>query len=73
MSLDDENRRVLQAFYNILKEKDDYLKFVFITGLTKFTKVSVFSTFNNLSELSLDKDYSTICGITPSRIRKLLS
>jgi hypothetical protein len=38
----DENREILQEFYNVLKESEDYLKFVFITGLTKFTKVSVF-------------------------------
>ncbi|MDR2873304.1 MAG: AAA family ATPase [Methanobrevibacter sp.] len=57
------NQEVLQEFYNVLKESEKYLKFVFITGISKFTKVSVFSTFNNLTELSLDKDYSNICGI----------
>jgi GTPase SAR1 family protein len=60
----------LQEFYNVLKESEDYLKFVFITGLSKFTKVSVFSTFNNLIELTLDEDYSTICGITHEELKK---
>jgi hypothetical protein len=69
MRLANKNREILQEFYNVLKESDDYLKFVFITGLTKFTKVSVFSTFNNLTELSLDKDYSTICGITHQELK----
>ncbi|MDR3290989.1 MAG: ATP-binding protein, partial [Methanobrevibacter sp.] len=63
------NREILQEFYNVLKESEEYLKFVFITGLSKFTKVSVFSTFNNLSELTLDENYSTICGITHEELK----
>ncbi|MDR2544301.1 MAG: AAA family ATPase, partial [Methanobrevibacter sp.] len=63
-SLEDENRRILQNFYNVLKNSEEYIKFVFITGINKFTKTSIFSKFNNLKELSLNDDYSTICGIT---------
>ncbi|MDR1819251.1 MAG: ATP-binding protein [Methanobrevibacter sp.] len=70
MTLANKNRKVLQEFYNVLKESEKYLKFVFITGLNKFTKVSIFSTFNNLTELTLDKDYSTICGITHEELKK---
>ncbi|GAA5818803.1 MAG: AAA family ATPase [Methanobrevibacter sp. CfCl-M3] len=73
MTLANKNRKVLQEFYNVLKESEKYLKFVFITGLTKFTKVSIFSTFNNLTELTLDKDYSTICGITHQELKKYYS
>ncbi|MDR1820091.1 MAG: AAA family ATPase [Methanobrevibacter sp.] len=62
--LADENRKILQNFYNVLKNSEEYVKFVFVTGLSKFTKTSIFSKFNNLKELSLNDDYSTICGIT---------
>ncbi|MDR2545433.1 MAG: AAA family ATPase [Methanobrevibacter sp.] len=70
ITLANENRKVLQEFYNVLKESEKYIKFVFITGLSKFTKVSIFSTFNNLTEITLDKDYSTICGITHEELKK---
>jgi hypothetical protein len=58
--LADANRPILQNFYNVLKNSEEYLKFVFVTGSSKFTKTSIFSKFNNLTELTLDKDYSTI-------------
>jgi hypothetical protein len=51
MEVANGNRKVLQEFYNILKESEKFLKFVFITGLSKSTKVSIFSIFNNLTEL----------------------
>ncbi|KZX10751.1 ATP-binding protein [Methanobrevibacter filiformis] len=60
----DNNRRLLQDFYNVLKSSEEHLRFVFITGITKFTKTSIFSKLNNLTELTLDARYSTICGIT---------
>ncbi|MDR2874121.1 MAG: AAA family ATPase [Methanobrevibacter sp.] len=63
----------IKKFYNVLKESEKYLKFVFITGLSKFTKISVFSTLNNLTELSLDKEYSNICGITHKELETILS
>lgn len=53
MKIANKNREILQEFYNVLKESEKYLKFVFITGLSKLTKVSIFSTFNNLTELTL--------------------
>ncbi|MDR2545029.1 MAG: AAA family ATPase [Methanobrevibacter sp.] len=68
--LADENRKILQNFYNVLKNSEKYIKFVFITGISKFTKTSIFSKFNNLTELTLDKDYSTICGITHNELKK---
>ncbi|MDR3292176.1 MAG: AAA family ATPase [Methanobrevibacter sp.] len=51
------NRKILQEFCNVLKESEKYLKLVFITGLSKFTKVPVFSTFNNLSEFTFKKNF----------------
>ncbi len=60
----DEYRRILKAFYGVLKSADRYLRFVFITGVTKFSQVSVFSDLNQLNDISLDTAYSTICGIT---------
>ncbi|MDR3223797.1 MAG: ATP-binding protein [Methanobrevibacter sp.] len=66
----DENREILQNFYNVLKNAEKYIKFVFVTGISKFTKTSVFSKFNNLTELSLHDEYSTICGITHEELKK---
>jgi hypothetical protein len=71
--LANENRLILQNFYNVLKNCEEYLKFVFITGISKFTKTSIFSKINNLTELTLDKDYSTICGINHTELKKYYS
>jgi hypothetical protein len=57
-------KEILKSFYTILKESDEYLKFVFLTGVTKFSKVSIFSGLNNLEDITLYKKYSTICGYT---------
>ncbi len=63
-----KNRDVLKSFYSILKDADPYLKLVFITGVSKFSKVSIFSDLNNLNDLTLDGQYSGICGITQSEL-----
>lgn len=57
-------RMILKAFYGVLKSNDSYLRFVFLTGVTKFSQVSVFSDLNQLNDISMDYDYGTICGIT---------
>jgi len=62
----EKNREVLRNFYSVIKDSDSYLKFVFITGVTKFNKVSIFSGLNQLEDITLDKNYSTICGYTES-------
>lgn len=62
--LEDKNRRALKGYYGALKEADKYLKFVFITGVTKFSKVSIFSDLNQLNDISLNPNFSGICGIT---------
>ncbi len=63
-----ENRDILKSFYSILKDADQYLKMVFITGVSKFSKVSIFSDLNNLSELSIDDRFGGICGITQTEL-----
>lgn len=68
--LQDEYRSVLKAFYSVLKTQDRYIKFAFLTGVTKFGKVSVFSDLNNLDDISMDERYIDICGITEKEIQR---
>ena len=63
------NRNILKSFYGNLKGLDEYLKFVFITGVSKFSKVSVFSDLNNLDDITLDKKYTTMLGYTHQELR----
>jgi hypothetical protein len=63
-----EMRDVLKDFYSVVKGSDEYIKLVFITGVSKFSKVSLFSGLNNLNDITLDKRYSTICGYTQNDI-----
>jgi len=69
MNVDNEIRKVLKGFYGILKSADEYLRFVFLTGVTKFSKVSVFSDLNHLKDISLDKNYAGICGISETELK----
>ncbi len=64
----EESRRLFKGFFGNLKSCDEHLKFTFITGVTKFSKVSIFSDLNQLNDISLDEDYSSICGITQSEM-----
>ena len=66
--LQTEHRELLKAFYSVLKTQDRYIKFAFLTGVTKFGKVSVFSDLNNLMDLSMDHRYISICGITEKEL-----
>ncbi len=59
-----ENRDTLKSFYSILKDADPFLKLVFITGVSKFSRVSIFSDLNNLRDISTEAKYSAICGIS---------
>ncbi|MDR3124186.1 MAG: AAA family ATPase, partial [Treponema sp.] len=63
-----EARNTLRAFYGVLKSADPWLKFYFITGITKFAKVSIFSDLNQLLDISLTKNYSALCGITEDEL-----
>ena len=57
-------RTLLQSFYSPLKKLDQYLRFVFITGISKFSQLSIFSQINNLKNISMNPKYASICGIT---------
>ncbi|MDL1963514.1 MAG: ATP-binding protein [Deltaproteobacteria bacterium] len=63
-----EIREGLKNFYSVIKDLDSYLKFVFITGVSRFSKVSIFSGLNNLKDISLDSRYSAICGYTQNEL-----
>jgi len=63
-----KRRDELKNFYSVIKGADEYIKLVFITGVSKFSKVSLFSGLNNLDDITLDKKYSTICGYTQNDI-----
>ena len=63
-----EMREVLRSFYTTLKSCDEYLRFVFITGISKFSKVGVFSAMNNLEDISIDKRYGSITGYTQEEL-----
>ncbi|MCK4761558.1 MAG: ATP-binding protein [Candidatus Aminicenantes bacterium] len=62
------NRDILKSFYSILKGMDEYLEFVFITGVSKFSKVSVFSDLNNLNDITMDEKYSVLLGYTQEEL-----
>ena len=64
----DEYRNTLKAFYGVLKSSDQYLRFALLTGVTKFSKVSVFSDLNNLEDISILRDYNNLCGITEEEL-----
>ena len=62
-------RRVMQEFYVPLKALDPYIKFCFITGITKFSQLSIFSTINNLKNVTMHPDFAAICGITEEEVK----
>ncbi len=63
-----ENREILKNFYSIIKDSDPHLRLVFITGVSKFSKVSIFSDLNNLNDITLHKRYSTMLGYTQEEL-----
>ena len=63
-----EMREVMQEFYQRLKMQEPYIKFCFITGITKFSQLSIFSTINNLKNVSLSPRFAAICGITENEV-----
>ena len=66
--LQEDFRKTLTAFYTVLKDADPYLQFVFITGVTKFAQMGIFSTLNQLNDISFDLEYNTLCGMTRTEI-----
>lgn len=67
--LQEHNKAVFKGFFSNLKNCDNYIRFVFITGVTKFHKVSIFSDLNQLKDISLNEEFSAICGITDTELR----
>ena len=64
------SRELLRGLYSVIKDSDWYIKFVFLTGVSKFSKASIFSGLNNLEDISLNPNYGTICGYTQNDIER---
>ncbi|MBD5299007.1 MAG: AAA family ATPase [Bacteroides sp.] len=64
----EKHQRMLKNFYSNFKSMDEHIRFVFITGVARFSKVSIFSDLNNLDDISLEEDYADICGITEEEL-----
>ncbi|MDR2754833.1 MAG: AAA family ATPase, partial [Planctomycetaceae bacterium] len=62
------NKTILHDFYQVLKASDDHIRFIFLTGVSKFSGVSVFSALNNLNDISLNWNYVAICGYTQAEL-----
>ncbi len=72
-AIDDEElqekfRRKLKAIYSVLKTQSDYIRFAFLTGVSKFSRLSVFSDLNNLRDITLEEQYADICGISEKEL-----
>ncbi|EMB22045.1 ATP-binding protein [Treponema denticola] len=69
--LNEEYRRILKGFYGVIKACDEYIRFAFLTGVTKFSKVSIFSDLNNLRDISMLPEYDAVCGITQKEMEEV--
>ncbi|MDR2761608.1 MAG: AAA family ATPase, partial [Planctomycetaceae bacterium] len=67
------NKIILHDFYQVLKASDDHIRFIFLTGVSKFSGVSVFSALNNVDDITLDRDYASICGYTQNELENCFS
>ncbi len=63
-------KKIVKELFSPLKKLEPYLRFVFLTGITKFSQMSLFSTLNNLDDISLDDEYSALCGFTVDEVRR---
>ena len=68
-----ELRNIMRNFYSPLKDSEPYLRFVFLTGITKFSQLSIFSELNNITNVSMDDEYAGICGITKEELMTQMS
>lgn len=68
ITLEEKHRNIMKSFYSTFKGADADLRFVFLTGVTKFSQISVFSGFNQPSDISLNRNYEAICGITKDEL-----
>jgi len=66
-----ENREILKDFYSVLKDADPYLKLVFLTGVSRFSKVSIFSGLNQLNDITVDPSFAAVCGYTQSELENI--
>ena len=66
--LEEQHRNILKGFYSVFKGADPHLQFVLLTGVTKFSQVSVFSGFNQPDDISMVRDFETLCGITKAEL-----
>ena len=66
--LEEQHRNILKGFYSVFKGADPHLQFVLLTGVTKFSQVSVFSGFNQPDDISMVRDYESLCGITKDEL-----
>ena len=73
IKLADQMRKQLRGFYSIIKAVDKHLRFVMLTGVSKFSKVSIFSGLNNLKDISLDPQYASICGYTEDDLNEIFA
>lgn len=71
--IQEHNRGVFKGFFSVLKKADEHLRFALITGVTRFSKVSIFSDLNQLRDVSLERDYATICGVTEAELTRDLA
>ena len=71
--LQEEYRQILKAFYSNIKSCDEYIRFAMLTGVTKFSHLSIFSGLNNLRDISLDPQYAAICGFTQQELETTFS
>ncbi len=67
---EEQNRQELRNFYSPLKDLDKYIRFLFITGITKVSHINIFSGLNQLDDISLNKDFSSVCGISESELEQ---
>ena len=65
-----KNRDIMKSFYSGMKDMDTFFRFIFITGISKFTRVSIFSELNHITDITLDKRYVNLCGYTQAELEK---
>ena len=71
--LQSHNKDIFKGFFSTLKRADEFIQFVFITGITKFSKVSIFSDLNQLRDISLNEEFAGICGISDAELTNYFS
>ena len=67
--VEDVNRTMIRNFYSVLKSCDEYLKFIFLTGITRVSHINIFSGLNQIQDISMSEQYAAICGITKEELK----